>query len=100
MMSRMTMRLQRSPSISSVRLIGQPERCAPSIESTPRQDRLQNRIGFVTPQLLAVRKRFCEAREAMAKLVLAMFMSVDGYIEGPGGVFMPPSWSGDLERHW
>src|SRR5437868_5300789 len=29
----MTIRLQRSPSISSVRLIGQPERCAASIEN-------------------------------------------------------------------
>jgi dihydrofolate reductase len=36
----------------------------------------------------------------MAKLVLAMFMSVDGYIERPKGEFVPPAWSGDLERHW
>lgn len=36
----------------------------------------------------------------MAKLILAMFTSLDGYIEGPGGVFVPPAWSGDLERHW
>jgi hypothetical protein len=36
----------------------------------------------------------------MAKLVLAMFTSIDGYIEGPGGEFVPPSWSDDLERHW
>lgn len=36
----------------------------------------------------------------MAKLVLSMFLSLDGYIEAPGGVFVPPAWSGDLERHW
>ena len=35
----------------------------------------------------------------MAKLVLSMFMSVDGYIEGKAG-FVPPAWSDDLERHW
>jgi dihydrofolate reductase len=37
--------------------------------------------------------------ERMAKLVLSMFMSVDGYIEGKDG-FVPPAWSDDLERHW
>jgi hypothetical protein len=31
----MTIRLQRSPNVSSVRLIGQPERCAPSIPHVP-----------------------------------------------------------------
>ena len=36
----------------------------------------------------------------MTKLVLAMFISLDGYIEGPGGEFIPPAWSGDLEQHW
>lgn len=36
----------------------------------------------------------------MAKLVLSMFTSLDGYIEGPGGEFVPPAWSQDLERHW
>ena len=36
----------------------------------------------------------------MAKLVLSMFMSLDGYIEGAGGEFVPPQWSDDLERHW
>jgi dihydrofolate reductase len=36
----------------------------------------------------------------MTKLVLAMFMSLDGYIEGPGGEFIPPAWSGDMEQHW
>ncbi len=36
----------------------------------------------------------------MAKLVLAMFTSIDGYIEGPDGALVPPAWSGDLERHW
>ena len=36
----------------------------------------------------------------MAKLVLSMFTSLDGYIEKPNGTFVPPAWSDDLERHW
>ena len=35
----------------------------------------------------------------MGKLVLSMFMSLDGYIEKPAG-FVGPAWSGDLEKHW
>ena len=35
----------------------------------------------------------------MGKLVLSMFISLDGYIEGPDG-FTPPAWSDDLETHW
>jgi dihydrofolate reductase len=34
------------------------------------------------------------------KLVLSMFMSLDGYIAGRNGEFIPPDWSDDLERHW
>ena len=34
----------------------------------------------------------------MAKLVLSMFVSLDGYIGGAGGAFVPPAWSDDLER--
>ena len=36
----------------------------------------------------------------MRKLVLSMFMSVDGYIAGPGGEFIGPQWSADMEKHW
>ena len=36
----------------------------------------------------------------MAKLVLAMFTSLDGYIEGPGGTFVPPAWSDDMQHKW
>ena len=36
----------------------------------------------------------------MAKLVLAMFTSLDGYIERPNGEFVPPAWSDDLGKHW
>ncbi|PTL76668.1 dihydrofolate reductase family protein [Vitiosangium sp. GDMCC 1.1324] len=36
----------------------------------------------------------------MGKLVLSMFTSLDGYIAGPNGEFIPPDWSDDLERHW
>lgn len=34
----------------------------------------------------------------MRKLVLSMFQSLDGYIEGLGGRFVAPAWSGDLDR--
>jgi dihydrofolate reductase len=36
----------------------------------------------------------------VAKLILSMFTTLDGYIEAPGGRFVPPAWSDDLERHW
>ena len=36
----------------------------------------------------------------MSKVILAMFMSLDGFIEGPNGEFIPPDWSGDLQRYW
>ncbi|MGH7120389.1 MAG: dihydrofolate reductase family protein [Acetobacteraceae bacterium] len=35
----------------------------------------------------------------MAKLVLAMFTSLDGYIEGPAG-FAPPPWSAQVGDVW
>jgi len=34
----------------------------------------------------------------MRKLVLSMFLSVDGFIDGPGGEFIGPDWSADLDR--
>ncbi|HLI65783.1 MAG TPA: dihydrofolate reductase family protein [Caulobacteraceae bacterium] len=36
----------------------------------------------------------------MAKLILSMFMSLDGYVEGPNGAFIGPAWSADMETHW
>lgn len=36
----------------------------------------------------------------MRKLVLSMFISLDGYTAGPGGEFIGPEWSADLEKHW
>jgi dihydrofolate reductase len=36
----------------------------------------------------------------MAKLILSMFTSLDGYICGPNGEFVGPDWSDDLEEHW
>jgi len=36
----------------------------------------------------------------MRKLILSMFMSLDGYVEGPGGEFAPPPWSDDVGREW
>jgi dihydrofolate reductase len=37
--------------------------------------------------------------EAMANLVLAMFTSLDGYIEGPDGFASPP-WSDEVSQDW
>jgi dihydrofolate reductase len=36
----------------------------------------------------------------MSKLVLAMFMSLDGYIEGPDGKIVPPPWSNEVAERW
>ncbi len=36
----------------------------------------------------------------MRDVVLAMFMSLDGYIEGPGKKLVPPPYSPDLQKHW
>src|SRR6476660_661457 len=36
----------------------------------------------------------------MSKVILAMFMSLDGFIEGPNGEFIPPDWSVDLQCYW
>ncbi|MBW8812147.1 MAG: dihydrofolate reductase [Caulobacterales bacterium] len=36
----------------------------------------------------------------MRKLILSMFMSLDGYVEGPGGEFAPPPWSDDVAQKW
>jgi dihydrofolate reductase len=33
-------------------------------------------------------------------VVLAMMISVDGYIEGPNKEFVPPAWSDDLAKYW
>ncbi|WP_293675918.1 dihydrofolate reductase family protein [uncultured Phenylobacterium sp.] len=35
----------------------------------------------------------------MRKLILSMFMSLDGYIEGPDG-FVQPAWSDEVAREW
>lgn len=36
----------------------------------------------------------------MAKLVLAMFISLDGYVAGPNGEFVPPPWSAEVAKAW
>jgi dihydrofolate reductase len=36
----------------------------------------------------------------MRKTVLAMMISLDGYIEGPNKEFVPPAWSDDLSKYW
>jgi dihydrofolate reductase len=36
----------------------------------------------------------------MRKLILSMFMSLDGYVEGPNGEFVPPAWSDQVAAKW
>ena len=36
----------------------------------------------------------------MRKLVVAMFISLDGYIEGPNKQLVGPAWSADLGKYW
>ena len=36
----------------------------------------------------------------MRKLILSMFISLDGYIAGPGGEFIQPPWSDEVAREW
>lgn len=36
----------------------------------------------------------------MKNLVLAMFMSLDGYIEGPDRKLVPPPWSAEVAKEW
>jgi dihydrofolate reductase len=52
------------------------------------------------PRRFAQQLRRDSAEAAMAKLLLSMFISLDGYIEGPGGQFIGPAWSDDLDRYW
>jgi dihydrofolate reductase len=36
----------------------------------------------------------------MSKVVLAMFISLDGFIEGPNKQLVPPPYSADVDRYW
>jgi len=36
----------------------------------------------------------------MGKLVLQIFLSLDGYFTGTNDELIPPDWSADLERYW
>jgi dihydrofolate reductase len=36
----------------------------------------------------------------MSDVVLTMFMSLDGYIAGPGGEFVGPDWSAEMQSAW
>jgi dihydrofolate reductase len=36
----------------------------------------------------------------MKKVVLAMMVSLDGFIEGPNKEFVSPAWSEDLDKYW
>lgn len=36
----------------------------------------------------------------MRDVILSMFMSLDGYIEGPGKRLATPPYSADLQKHW
>jgi hypothetical protein len=36
----------------------------------------------------------------MPKIILAMFATLEGFVEAPDGKMIGPAWSGDLERCW
>ena len=36
----------------------------------------------------------------MSDVVIAMFISLDGYIAGPGGEFIGPTWSAQMQSAW
>lgn len=36
----------------------------------------------------------------MSRLILSMFLTLDGFVQSPKGELIRPDWSGDLERHW
>lgn len=36
----------------------------------------------------------------MSKLIRSMFMTLDGFVEGPDGAMIRPDWSDDLEQQW
>src|SRR5438128_5575901 len=86
-MSRMTSRLHLSPTTSSVRLIGQPERWA-SVMGGIRKAR-----RGVAHKLLAILHRLRQATTScktqavkdapMAKLIMWNMMTLDGFVEGP-----------------
>lgn len=36
----------------------------------------------------------------MSKLILSMFMTLDGFVESPDGALIRPDWSDDMEQNW
>src|SRR5688572_23944256 len=96
-MSRMMIKLQRSPRTSSVRLIGQPD--LPIFFMTALENRLQYRISFC--KLATSCKSQLVWRQSMAKLIGWNLVTVDGYFEGAKKWdldFHNLAWGPELER--
>jgi len=36
----------------------------------------------------------------MSRLILSMFMTLDGFVQSPAGELIRPDWSDDMEQHW
>ena len=36
----------------------------------------------------------------MTKLILSMFMTLDGFVKAPNGDLIRPDWSDDMEQNW
>jgi dihydrofolate reductase len=36
----------------------------------------------------------------MTKLILSMFMTLDGFVKGPNGDMIRPDWSDDMQQNW
>src|ERR1700712_1689421 len=78
----MTIRLQRSPRASSVRLIGQPERGA--FMRTPKTNCNMKSVDLLYNRLHhAIRTAVCRMKKGsgMARLVFGMNQSLDGYVD-------------------
>jgi dihydrofolate reductase len=36
----------------------------------------------------------------MSRLILSMFLTLDGFVQAPSGELIRPDWSDDMEQHW
>src|SRR6267378_3217325 len=105
-MSRMIRRLHLSPSTSSERLIGQPERLVSVMFGSrravgaPSKNCLQYCTGCLRIQPVANRNRFFKGGAAMARLIMWNLMTLDGFVEGPNRdiSFHSDVWGEELEK--
>src|SRR2546421_9762807 len=84
-MSRTTKRLHRSPTTSSVRLIGQPERMSSAIAGFQKtREKKPLAISHQFWHSATSCKMQAVGESAMARLIMWNLMTLDGFVEGPG----------------